>query len=179
MPLTVRPYVSSKSGHGVFNVRSGLCAWHGVETKTREAAGSVYKWRVGKCRWECVQVESGQVQMGVCTSGEWGSADGSVCKWRVGKCRWECVQVESGEVQLGVSTSGEWGSADGSVCKWRVGKRRAVPHLVTNTTGSPRRGDTRQRVRQTATKSCAALGIGNMSGDCLNGAVDLRKSRFG
>ena len=142
MPLTVRPYVSSKSGHGVFNVRSGLGAWHGVETKTREAAGSVYKWRVGKCRWEC-------------------------------------VQVESGEVQLGVSTSGEWGSADGSVCKWRVGKRRAVPHLVTNTTGSPRRGDTRQRVRQTATKSCAALGIGNMSGDCLNGAVDLRKSRFG
>ena len=112
-------------------------------------------------------MESGEVQMGVCTSGEWGSADGSVYKWRVEKCRLECVQVESGEVQMGVCTSGEWGSADRSVISPRT---RLVHHAG---------GDTSQRVRQTATKSCAALGIGNMSGDCLNGPVNLRKCRFG
>ncbi len=49
-------------------------------------------------------MESGDVQMGVRTSGEWGSAVGSEYKWRVGKCRWKCVQVESGEAQSGPSS---------------------------------------------------------------------------
>ena len=88
-------------------------------------------------------MESGVVQMGVCTSGECGSADGSVYKWRVqmGVCtsrgwgsadgivyKWGVGSADGSVykwgVQMGVSTSGEWGSADGSVYKWRVGECR-------------------------------------------------------